>query len=358
MRFKGEVFKFLVLLLVALGAGPVGAAMWQWSTTANSNATADPTINWSEGMSPSSVNDSARAMMAATAAYRNDLAGITTTGGSPTAYTLTSNQGGFTATSAAHGFTVGFIVGVSNGAGGVTLNVDGAGAVPLRALTGVALSSAALVTSQIRHATYIFGVNEWRLHDITSVVGEVPIGAIIDYAGGSTPSANFVEPQNQCLSTTTYATLFGLIGHTYSGVAGCPGGTFGLPDTRGRVIAAADTGVGRLSCSDTLGCGVQTFTLSIGNLPSHQHTFSGNTGGTSATHTHSWVSPTSRAVNFLTGGGPAVNNVWQGTTNENTSNESANHTHPFNGFTDFTGGGAAFSIVQPTITMRKLMRVL
>ena len=37
-----------------------------WSTTASSNATADSAsgISWPEGMSPASVNDSARAMMA------------------------------------------------------------------------------------------------------------------------------------------------------------------------------------------------------------------------------------------------------------------------------------------------------
>jgi hypothetical protein len=39
-------------------------ALWQWSTTAANNATADPSINWQEGQAPSTVNDSARAMMA------------------------------------------------------------------------------------------------------------------------------------------------------------------------------------------------------------------------------------------------------------------------------------------------------
>jgi hypothetical protein len=42
--------------------------LWNWSTTAANNATADPSINWQEGQAPSTVNDSARAMMAAIAA--------------------------------------------------------------------------------------------------------------------------------------------------------------------------------------------------------------------------------------------------------------------------------------------------
>ena len=66
--------------------------LYKWSTTAANNATADATINWAEGQAPSSVNDSARAEMAAVAKFRDDIAGAITTGGTSTAYTVTSNQ--------------------------------------------------------------------------------------------------------------------------------------------------------------------------------------------------------------------------------------------------------------------------
>lgn len=49
--------------------------LYKWSQTASADATIDSTINWAEGQSPSSVNDSARAMMAAIAKYRDDIAG-------------------------------------------------------------------------------------------------------------------------------------------------------------------------------------------------------------------------------------------------------------------------------------------
>src|SRR5436853_592628 len=101
---------------------------WTWSTTAASNASADATINWAEGQAPSSVNDSARAMMTALAKFRDDLAGLTATGGSGAAYTLASSQG-FTALTSA--CVTGFRVHATN-TGTCTINVDGLGAKPLR----------------------------------------------------------------------------------------------------------------------------------------------------------------------------------------------------------------------------------
>src|SRR5579883_736083 len=54
--------------------------LYKWSLTASANATADSSINWAEGMAPSAVNDSARAMMARIAEWRNDISGTITTG--------------------------------------------------------------------------------------------------------------------------------------------------------------------------------------------------------------------------------------------------------------------------------------
>ena len=56
-------------------------SFWKWSRTAANNATADGSINWAEGQAPSTVNDSARAMMAAASKYRDDVAGAIATAG-------------------------------------------------------------------------------------------------------------------------------------------------------------------------------------------------------------------------------------------------------------------------------------
>ena len=105
--------------------------LYKWSQTAALDASADGTINWAEGQSPSSVNNSGRAMMAATAKYRDDIAGAIVTSGASTAYSVSSYQG---FDSAAHlgGQMVAFTPHVTNDAT-VTLNVDGLGPRPLRA---------------------------------------------------------------------------------------------------------------------------------------------------------------------------------------------------------------------------------
>ena len=92
-----------------------------WSQTAASNASADSNINFAEGMAPSAVNDSARALMAAVAKFRDDLGATKTLGGGTTAYTLTSNQG---MTALTDGMRVSFIVNSTN-TGNCTLAVNG-----------------------------------------------------------------------------------------------------------------------------------------------------------------------------------------------------------------------------------------
>src|SRR5262245_5676121 len=113
-----------------------------WSQTAASNSNADSTINWAEGQSPASVNDSARALMAIVAKWRDDLAGvqpanvIMTSGGTANAQTLTTNG---SAASLINGWTLTFKAGASNTTA-CTLNVDSLGAKSIQATSGSSLS--------------------------------------------------------------------------------------------------------------------------------------------------------------------------------------------------------------------------
>lgn len=99
-----------------------------WSPTAADNNDADPSIDWSEGQAPSTVNDSARAMMAAVAKYRDDTGGALATGGSSNAYTLTSNSdfGSYVDGTRIH------VVANHSNTGAATINVDALGSKKIR----------------------------------------------------------------------------------------------------------------------------------------------------------------------------------------------------------------------------------
>lgn len=150
---------------------------YKWSTTAATNATADSTINFAEGQAPSSVNDSARAVMAAAAKYRKDMGGVTT-GGSSTAYTLVSNQV-FDSLANMSGNTICFSPHTTSGAS-PTLNVDSLGAKAINASTGVAVATGALVAGSPYFATYINGSSEFILtNQIGALNGATISGAVV-----------------------------------------------------------------------------------------------------------------------------------------------------------------------------------
>src|SRR5437588_12273790 len=99
--------------------------LYNWSQSAGTNATADSSINWAEGMAPSAINDSARSMMAVIAKYRDDISGAITTAGSSTAYIVMSNSV-FDTIAHMHQQMIAFVPHTTSAAT-VTLNVDGLG---------------------------------------------------------------------------------------------------------------------------------------------------------------------------------------------------------------------------------------
>src|SRR5258706_1741380 len=130
--------------------------LWRWSQTSSSNANADPTINFAEGQAPSSVNDSARALMSAVAMYRDDIAGGILTGGSSTAYTVASFSI-FDSLAHLNGQLIGFVPhATSTNAVGVdiTLNVDSLGAKPIRMQPGVAAPNGSFILGTPYLAVY------------------------------------------------------------------------------------------------------------------------------------------------------------------------------------------------------------
>jgi hypothetical protein len=138
-----------------------------WKQSAALNASSDAGINFAEGQAPSSVNDSARGLMASAAKWRDDLNGSLVTAGTSTAYTLATNTG---MDALAANYQVAFQVNADNG-GTTTLNVDSKGAKPLRSAAGVELVAGQLKNGGVYAATYFTSNSgEWILHAFNPVV--------------------------------------------------------------------------------------------------------------------------------------------------------------------------------------------
>ncbi|HRY30420.1 MAG TPA: tail fiber protein [Elusimicrobiota bacterium] len=123
-----------------------------------------------------------------------------------------------------------------------------------------------------------------RVSDATGFL--MPVGSIVAYAGNAAP-AGWRLCDGAAVSRTTYATLFTAIGTSYGGGDGST--TFNLPDLRGRVAVGRDnmggTTANRVTAASgmagtTLGAagGTETTTLSLAQIPPHDHG-SGYLGG-------------------------------------------------------------------------------
>lgn len=169
-----------------------------WSKTAASNANSDSAVNFAEGQAPSSVNDSARGLMASVAKWRDDISGTITTGGSSTAFTVTSNQS-FGSLAAMTGSLINFIPHTTSGAA-PTLAVDGLTAKAINASTGVAVATGALVAGTPYLVTYINATTEFILINQLGTLSTAQITALTatqaDQETG-TSTVLFVPPGRQ-----------------------------------------------------------------------------------------------------------------------------------------------------------------
>ena len=221
---------------------------------------------------------------------------------------------------------------------------------------GVAVNGTSLIT----FSTLGLQLNSGNFLNSAGVpITGVPIGTVLDYAGATAPSL-FLLCFGQAISRATYSVLFALVGTTYGVGDGVT--TFNIPDLRGIIVAGKDdmggvaasriTVAGGNFNAAVLGAtgGLQNHTMVAADLVGHTHTYS-NTTGSDGAHTHTVGTNNPLAV----GSGASANLIPGGANNYATTTSDGTHTHTSSGTTVSTGSGTAFTVLQPTMVINKII---
>lgn len=152
----------------------------------------------------------------------------------------------------------------------------------------------------------------------------LPIGTQVAY-GGTVPPTGWLICDGSAVSRTTYAELFKVIGTSYG--AGDGSTTFNLPNKKGRVSAGYDSTNSKFNAIGKH-LGEETHTLTVEEIPSHQHGEYIDSNGSKKVFTLS------------DGGGSTLDGAFINTT-------ATSYTGP-QVLTTSTGGGQAHNNIQPT----------
>lgn len=218
--------------------------------------------------------------------------------------------------------------------GGIKLNNTSTGAITLNrattcnstlAVTGLA----SLATLAVSSTTDLTGaltagaatINTSLTTASTATTSFLPAGTVVWKASTNVPTG-WLECNGAAVSRTTYSALFADIGTTYG--TGDGSTTFNLP-AQARVTLVGRGGSGTATLANTVGStgGAETHTLSIGEIPSHTHSYFAPTAGT------------------LVGAGATA--TVSNTTGNNSTSGSA-------------GSGNAHNNMQPSLVMMMIIR--
>lgn len=170
---------------------------------------------------------------------------------------------------------------------------------------------------------------------MTPMMGEIRM-----FAGNFAPR-NWAFCQGQILSIVQNSALFSILGTTYGGNGQT---TFALPDLRGRVPVGTGIGPGLPSMTQGDIGGNQNQTLTVLNLPSHNHAVTGSVSASTSLGT--LTGPGSGAV-------PAASNQRNA---QYAPGGSADTSLPMDSLTTgLTGNSTPVSVMQPYLGMNYII---
>jgi microcystin-dependent protein len=347
-----------VALIFLLGCAVwANAQVYLWSQTANNNQSVG-SVRFNIGGPPSMTEDSFRQVMADIAAWRDDLGAVPSSTETTGTYALTTNQH-FNSILAMDHRGICFTAASTN-AGSDSLAVDSLPAKPIVANNGVAVHAGVIVSGTPYCVTYVNSAGEFYLMDFYGDTGALPIGGMVDYTATTAPNSNFAVANGQCISQTTYAALFAMIGSTYGS---CSAGLFAVPDMRSRVTAGltnmggGDTGLLAAYCADTtLGatCGAQSQFITQAQLPNYGISASFGFSGNQQTI---GIDQGAIVPNAQTAFQAAIGGLSMVSQNSITATFTETPSGSITGGVTLGGGGSPLTTIQPTMFLYKLIRI-
>lgn len=218
-----------------------------------------------------------------------------------------------------------------------------------------------------------------------------PVGTIMIYSGTTVPTGYMIA-DGSSLSRTDYPELYKVLGTTYGSADSTH---FNLPNLSGRTVVGLSTSDNDFKTLGQTG-GEKNVTLTVSQLPSHTHTFTGSasqTGDESNTHYHTFTGTTDSSSvigsfsTLITSDGVLASGVFsKGSFSATLAKPStgtdlgvvtysfnSKHTHTFTGTTvsttththtvtpsgtnSQTGGGSSHNNMQPYIAMYYIIKV-
>jgi microcystin-dependent protein len=185
---------------------------------------------------------------------------------------------------------------------------------------------------------------------VTEKLNIIPPGTILAYSMNTTP-AGWLDCDGSAKSRTEYKDLFDVLGETWGRGDGAT--TFNLPDFRGRtLIGSGNGGTGFTNRTLAQTGGAETHTLTIQQIPAHNHVASTASAGS---HNHNFKMGNSDDKNFTTNYGQRPPGDSGGAHNRGIYTDNAGaHTHTVT--VNNTGGGQAHNNMQPFAVIKYIIK--